>query len=603
MRPSRRRFPLSAAMAGLVLLGVFLGTAAASQGGTVMPGVVIGGIDVSGLTESQLLAALRPAARAIEERSLVLTAEERSFVRRPAGMGIRIDVDQSAARAMAAGRDNPLEWLAHRFFGGNKRLLWTPRVDRRALREALLGLSREVDREAKSGEIEIDGARLAVTPPEAGITLVRERAESVLIRGAIVPSGEGGLALPVSETQPQIGEELIARVRSEAEAIVSAPVEFTLNGRSFGLTRESIGATLRTRVVLGDHQVKGTSAQLVLYVDAASLLQQMGAAAPWAFRTPKDASFVVEKTRVVLVPAEEGLSVDGDAAAAAVASLKETPARGVIALTSRTVPPAFTTEAAKALGIIERVSTFTTVFDPDLAPRVKNIDLIARAIDGKIVKPGEDFSLNAATGERTPEKGYQVAQVIVDGELVPGLGGGVCQAGTATFNAALLAGLPIAERHNHSLYISRYPVGRDATLYYGQYDLRFRNDTPHGLLLKANVNYKFLNVSIYSTSLLRTVEFQTSPQRNFRTPTTKYIDDPKLFRGQEVVVEAGKQGFDVTVTRTVREGGKVIRTDTFVSRYRPWKRIVRRGTGPPAPTPAPAPTDTSSPSPTAMPSP
>ncbi|MGH9198614.1 MAG: VanW family protein, partial [Acidimicrobiia bacterium] len=188
-----------------------------------------------------------------------------------------------------------------------------------------------------------------------------------------------------------------------------------------------------------------------------------------------------------------------------------------------------------------------------------------------------------------PENGYQEAQVIVNGELVPGIGGGVCQVGTTLFNAAFFAGLPIVERSNHSLHISKYPLGRDATVNYGHQDLKFRNDTPYGFLLKAFVTSKALTLSVYSTKLGRTVEYTTSERRNTKPPPTQYVDDPTLPAGQEVVQEEGSAGFDVTVTRTVREGENVLHQGTFVSKYRPWKRIVRKGTGPPAASPQPSP--------------
>lgn len=565
--------------------GALLGMAASAQGELVMPGVKIGGIDVAGLNSEELMRSLRPAARAIEDRPLELVAGERSWTRSPEDFGFRVDLRASAETVLRAGRGNPFDWILQRLFGVSRRVAWVASIDRTRYRTALKLLAEEVNREAKSGEVRFENARAVVSSPQAGLTLLQSRLEPLLIRAVTSPRGSRRLALPVKVTRPQIGEDQVARVESEARRILSQPVEFRLSGRSFTLSPEKVAATLRTGIVTESEKDR---AQLVLRAEPTALLQTISAEAPWGFRSPRDASFEVEGAAVRLVPAEEGLSIDAEVAGAAVVALKDVLSRTPIELVSRSLPPAFGTEAARALGITERVSTFTTVFDPRVAPRVRNIDLMARVIDGKIVRPGEEFSLNQATGERTPEKGYQVAQVIVDGELVPGLGGGVCQVGTTTFNAALLAGLEIAERHNHSLHISRYPLGRDATLNYGSLDLRFRNDTPHGLLLKAAVSHKSLTVSIYSTSLGRTVEFQTSPQRNFREPTTRYMDDPALPLGQEVVVEAGKRGFDVTVTRTIREGGKMIGTGTFVSRYRAWKRIVRRGTGPPAPsTPAP----------------
>ena len=188
--------------------------------------------------------------------------------------------------------------------------------------------------------------------------------------------------------------------------------------------------------------------------------------------------------------------------------------------------------------------------------------------------------MNAATGERTPAKGYTTAHVIVNGEVVPGLGGGVCQAGTTMFNAAFFAGLPILERHNHSLHINHYPMGRDATLNWPGYDLKFRNDTPYGIFIRSSATDSTMNVTMYSTRMGYQVSFSTSAPYNFTPFPTRYEDDPTLPVGTQQVKASGEGGFDVTVSRTVTRNGVVVRHDTFVSHYEPWTRVIERGTKP-----------------------
>ncbi|HYO00226.1 MAG TPA: VanW family protein [Actinomycetota bacterium] len=312
--------------------------------------------------------------------------------------------------------------------------------------------------------------------------------------------------------------------------------------------------------------------------------------------------------KVTLQPSQNGSTIDTRPAAAALVALGSGD-RKPIALPSVVQPAELTTEAASKLGIKQRISQYTTVFDSRNAPRVGNIDRMASAMDGKVIKPGEVFSLNTATGERTVANGYQEAGVLVDGELVPGIGGGVCQVATTLFNSVFSAGLDVVERSNHSLFVSAYPTGKDAMVNFGTQDLRFKNDTEYGLLLRARVSARELTVSIYSSPLGRTVSETTSPQTNPRVPQVKYIDDPTLPKGAEVVSAEGKPGFDVTVTRKVMAGGKVLHSDNFVSKYRPWKRVIKRGTGPaaapaaPAPGPSPEPSATPAAQPTPSPTP
>src|SRR5207245_4053367 len=132
-------------------------------------------------------------------------------------------------------------------------------------------------------------------------------------------------------------------------------------------------------------------------------------------------------------------------------------------------------------------------------------------VDGKLIGPGETFSFNGTTGERSAAKGFLEAPVIVNGELSTGLGGGVCQVSTTVFNAAYDAGLKITERTNHALYISHYPQGRDATVDYPDVDLKFVNDTGHWILLRTFVGSSSLVVSLYGAPQHRTVESTVAP--------------------------------------------------------------------------------------------
>jgi vancomycin resistance protein YoaR len=230
------------------------------------------------------------------------------------------------------------------------------------------------------------------------------------------------------------------------------------------------------------------------------------------------------------------------------------------------------------MGIKQRVSTFTTDYNPAQTSRVSNIHLLADALDGAIVPPDGIFSFNERIGPRTAEKGYQEAPTIVQGELTMTVGGGVCQVGTTIFNAIFFGGYPIVERHNHSFYISHYPAGRDATVSYGSLDFRFKNNTSAYILIKAWYSASTLTISLYSTDFGNNVSYTTSEFSNYVAFPIKYIDDPALPKGTQVVEDEGVDGRDVTVFRTVKRGGVVILQDKFFSRYKPKKATIRNGT-------------------------
>ena len=239
--------------------------------------------------------------------------------------------------------------------------------------------------------------------------------------------------------------------------------------------------------------------------------------------------------------------------------------------------------------IKELVGAYETIYGGD-ANRVHNVQLVAHLIDRHLIAPGQEFSFNKTTGERTAEKGFLEAPVIINGELQTGLGGGVCQVSTTTFNAAYEAGLSITDRTNHALYISHYPQGRDATVNYPDTDLKFENDTEHWLWLRTFVSPSSLTVAIYGTPQNRRVESESSPLVETGEPKVKRIPDPNLLVGQTALEESGQPSRSTSVRRRVFDsGGKLMYDHTWYSAYSSEPRVIRYGTKEPPPKPPPPP--------------
>lgn len=119
--------------------------------------------------------------------------------------------------------------------------------------------------------------------------------------------------------------------------------------------------------------------------------------------------------------------------------------------------------------------------------RTNNIILACREINGHVLKPGEIFTFNGQVGQRTTEKGYLSASIFVGREVVPGIGGGICQLSSTLYNAALETGLEIVERHPHTLPVSYIAAGRDATILWGGADFKFRNNQDFNLKVLTDV--------------------------------------------------------------------------------------------------------------------
>lgn len=181
--------------------------------------------------------------------------------------------------------------------------------------------------------------------------------------------------------------------------------------------------------------------------------------------------------------------------------------------------------------------------------------------------------------------------MIIGDEYEEDVGGGVSQVATTVFNAAWEAGLKIVERNPHSLYISRYQLGRDATVNYPDLDLKFVNDTPKWVYVAGAYGDSGITVSIYGGGPERRVESGEGTIRETGPAPIRRVPDPELLKGQVVVDEPGSPARATTVTRTVYdEDGKVLHDETWNTSYRGEYKVVRVGTKkPPEPKPEPKP--------------
>jgi vancomycin resistance protein YoaR len=256
-----------------------------------------------------------------------------------------------------------------------------------------------------------------------------------------------------------------------------------------------------------------------------------------------------------------------------------------MALPIQTIHAANATDEANTMGIKEEVAQGTSLFAGSDSDRIYNISLAAQRLNGVIIKPGEIFSFDQAVGDISALSGYKQAYVIDNGKTVLGDGGGVCQVSTTMFRAALNAGLPIVERHQHAYRVGYYEQdsgpGIDAAIYSPTVDLKFTNDTGHALLIQTNLdlNQDQLTFDLFGTKDGRQVSISTPVvESTTPAPPPLYQDDPTLPVGQIQQTDFAAAGADVYFTRTVTKNGKVTLYDKFTSDYQPWQAIYLRGT-------------------------
>ena len=508
----RRRLTLVAA-ALLVTAGLAIVVAADARarlpGGVEIAGVAVGHVSVA---EAERLVSAR--AEELAAQPLLVVGRERVIRTTGAELGARPRV---AAAVAAAGKQR---------FGRARDLLDGARTRR-------VGLTWDVDAAAVRGLARRLGS--ATPPSEAAVT--------VDAGGVRVREGRAGYEVDSSALRTRL-ESLPSRVRAPAIRVVpdvtTAEAEATAERveRLTGLRRTiligSVATVLEPQMLRTLIRVHPSGGGLSLAFDAAGLARLLPASV-----AARDATFRFSGSDVELVPAVQGRILDVAATALRLAESDNPRVEAAVTL----VDPDVTTAELRELGIRDLVSEFTTYYPPG-QPRVVNIRRAAAAIDGTVLPPGGTFSMNEALGERTIAKGYVAAPQISGSSFVDSVGGGISQVATMLYNGAFFAGLELIEHQPHTLYIDRYPLGREATISWGGPELIFRNDWPASLVIKLATTETSITVRFFSSRLGRRVETETSAPYGH-----------------------GGGGFEVDYTRRVYRGGRLARNERHHVRY------------------------------------
>jgi vancomycin resistance protein YoaR len=548
-----------------LLLTILVALAAGAAGaraiefsGHAKPGVKVLGADVGGKSRSQIEAAIR----AWSARPVTIRAGGRSFhVRR--GWLVSVDARATAQRALAAG--SPLSLVVP------TREIVKPVLARAGGAGNVLEEIARVGTAPQDASVSLRGTHVVVAPARIG----RELDRTALID--LLAGDSNTIEAPFGEARPAILDPAARSAASTAELLLARSIAIDYHGARLGaLSQLQLARALR---------IKPRAHRYAVGFDPDALVR---AARPRLGRWIKrahNAQFAVSGEAVHVVPSRPGRDLDPKQLAAVVTAAAHRDHVARVELGQR--DPDLTTAEANALGIRHKLASFTTQMGVSSSNRIHNVHLMADFIDGTVIRPRDVFSFNDVVGERTAARGFLEGQMIIGSLVLPSIGGGVCQTATTLFNDAFELGLPILERTNHNLYLSHYPIGRDATVSWDGPDFRFRNDLKHGLLIKSSYTDSTLTFTFYGTSEHRRVVSETGPQTRWTGPSMNYAVDPNAPRGSvKVVSGTGEQGFDVTVNRTVYDArGKVLRHDVFRSHYIPDSPTTVYGPGkrPPGP--------------------
>ncbi|GAB2453739.1 VanW family protein [Xylanimonas ulmi] len=551
---SRRRRRALAGVAGVaVLAGAYAGAQwlASSR---VPAGTTVAGVDLGGLARDAAVTALDDALADRVGEPVELVAATASATVDPAEAGLAFDAAATVDRLTGFSL-HPLRLWAH--IDGHNEADPVVLVDRARLDAAALTLAERLEVEPVDGSVGFADAQAVTTAAQEGSHVAPDDAAHALASRWLVETGP--LDVPAQPVPPAIGQDATDAAYAQARQIVAAPVVVEVAGQ-----RPELPAA-----VLADAAAfEPAAGELVVGFDGEALHTAVVERTTGLLAAPQNAHFTFAAGRPQIAGGVPGTTLDADALATAVgaaALFEEADASGA----GRTAQvdlveqaPERTREALEALGVSEVVASFSTGVTAD-AVRTNNLRRGAELLTGTLVRPGETFSLLDALGPITPARGFGNAPVIVGGRLVPGLGGGLSQMATNVYNAAHFAGFEIVERQPHSVWIPRYPAGREATIFTGSIDLRFRNNTPYGAVLRSWVSGGQLHVEIWGTEHFR-VESVAGPKRNIRPATVNVSTDANCAPSP-----VGQDGFTITNTRRVFRGSTLVSETAHTWTYRP----------------------------------
>ena len=551
-------------------LAVLVGLAFAGSRSELASGTEVAGVDVGGLTRREAVAKLESLYEQRSDDPVEFVAGTTSHAFAANQLGIQPDWGAAVAAAGRAGDGfGPLRGFRRiraRVFGAQ--VLPRLAVSNAALEYALDQIAADVNRRPKSAALVRRGLRIQVVPEQDGSRLDRDAAAELVVRTlGQLERTPGAMALPVKVTAPPVSAAMLAGTAERARTATSAPIVLRSAQRSFRLPRWRVAELLTlprggaTKLVIG-----GAAADAYFR----NLSESIG-------RPARDAEFAVYGESVQVVPARYGLELNVPNAARAILRAATRPTNRVAQLTVARALPERTTAEALAMGIDTRMASYKTYYS-GTADRITNLQLGVSALDGTLVAPGGTFSLNEAIGERTVERGFRSAPVIIGNEYAEEVGGGTSQVATTAFNAAWEAGLRITERNPHSLYISRYQLGRDATVYWPSLDLKFVNDTDTWVLVKGFAEGDGISIAIYGGESRR-VESSSSPLVVIGRIPVERVNDPTLAKGKTVVEEEGTPPTRTSATRKVYSAdGELLHSETWTTSYKGEERVVRVGT-------------------------
>ena len=578
-RFSQRTILKMTAGIGLVLLLVGVGGIAFfihAHRDRIYPGVYLNDLPLGELTHQEASQLLAQEYAAPPPFSVKVIVDDIEVASSSGDLGLQYHWEPVVSQALAYGKTGPLLqrwWQLARLTVQPQRFAVSRSFNSEKVEQLVYELKQRVDSPTQKPRAELKTSgnpkSLIIFPGELG----REVTLSPTVAAVLNQADQDSIlvAAPVASTGGKLSFEEIATAQTRAENLVKKQVVFKHPDYSLTLNDQDLISLI----------------QLPQGIDQEVLQQQLAEWQKQVTREPQDAEFVYDPTTLVVsafTPPLNGLQLNTDKTKqeieAGLSALAQPDAPVTITkeLVLAVKPPRVPLSATNDLGINEQLGLGESRYAHSIPTRIHNVALTATKINNNIVKPGEEFSFNKTLGDVSAATGFQPAYIIKDGQTVLGDGGGVCQVSTTLFRALLDAGLKVTKRRPHSYRVTYYELnqkpGFDATVYAGDVDLRFVNDTAHPVLIHSQVDSQnlYMNVQLYGTSDGRQTEITDyKSSASIPAPPPVFTVDPSLPPGTKKQVDWAASGIKTSFKNVVKNRtGEIIREDVYTSNYIPW---------------------------------
>ncbi|MGB3259091.1 MAG: VanW family protein [Ornithinimicrobium sp.] len=593
------------AVALVVLVGGYVGLAY-YLGDRAPAGTTVEGVDIGTLSEENARSVLDDKLADMATEPVVLQLDGEQTRLDPADAGLALDLERTL-RGVSGVSFDPRNMWAH-LTGDGRAVDLATRVDRRALEDALTTAAEDLDRDPVQASVVLSRGEVKASPPEGGVAMqVSETADQ--IEQQWPQSTE--LTVASAPVAADLSADSVDAFLSEfAEPALSDPIVITVADED---ARATITPNQLSRLLSVEQVNRDDDPGLQLVLDDAGLSEIVDGALVGVEQSPQNATVrLSENGRPVLVDAVVGAEVDEDAVLAGVrqilrvdqssdvaadssestsdessattgpapddaaqtASLGDSismEGRTITATTSEVAPDITDQDAAK-WDVDSVMAEFRSEFPTgdENAERTENIRVGLRYVNGSVVMPGASFSLADTLAPISPDRGYVEAGVIADGRLVKGIGGGLSQVSTTLLNTAWFSGVELNSFTPHSYYISRYPVGREATISVGAIDNVWSNDTKSPIVIQTFIEGNEIVMRFFGDRQY-TVETRTGERRQITEPDTKTDDS------EDCLTQGAVDGFTITVARDLIKAGDVVRTDEYTTTYQPSPGVTCTG--------------------------